>query len=116
MSYSFFSIGYGMIPTASTAEVKQAVQEIAPAIIEEQVGTVVGTTVDTKIQEAAESGLSDDVRIDSFANFPRPGVSGVEYIDTSTGWEYYWDDSANDYILINGHTALSNSEINSIFN
>lgn len=110
---SYFTIGYGMIPKASAAEVKEAVEEIAPAIIEEKMGDVVETTVDTKIADAVTKGESDDVR--TFATrsaFPPNGIDGVEYIALDTGYEYAWKDGA--YVLLNEHAALTDTDINNL--
>lgn len=110
---SYFTMGYGMIPSASASEVKQAVQEIAPAIIEEQMGTVVDTAVDTAMTAAQEEGKSNDIRsFSTRASFPATGVKGVEYIDEDTGYDYFWDGTK--YVIINEHSALTESDIDSL--
>jgi hypothetical protein len=110
---SYFTMGYGMIPSASASEVKQAVQEIAPAIIEEQVGTVVDDKIDTKIEDAVSKGESNDIR--SFStreSFPATGIKGVGYIAEDTGYDYFWDGTK--YVIINEHSALTESDIDSL--
>lgn len=110
---SYFTIGYGIIPKASAAEVKEAVEEVAPAIIEEKMGDVVETTVETKITDAIDSGKADDIRtFSSKDSFPNPGIEGVEYIDSTTGYEYIWSNGR--YILLNEHVALSDSDIDNL--
>ena len=110
---SYFTMGYGMIPTASPAEVKQAVEEVAPAIIEEKIGTVVEDTVDTAMAEAQAAGESNDIRsFSTRASFPATGVKGVEYIAEDTGYDYFWDGTK--YVIINEHSALTESDINSL--
>jgi len=110
---SYFTIGYGIIPTASAAEVKQAVEEVAPAIIEEQIGPAVDTAVDTKMADAVAAGESDDVRTYATREaFPAEGIDGVEYIALDTGYEYAWKDGA--YTLLNEHTALTDSDIENL--
>ena len=112
---SYFTMGYGMIPTASTAEIKQAVEEVAPAIIEDKIGTVVEDTVDTRIEQAVNAGDSDDVRtFASFDVFPRTGVEDVEYIALDPGYEYAWNGS--EYTLLNEHKALEEEDINALGN
>lgn len=110
---SYFTMGYGMIPTASPAEIKQAVEEVAPAIIEEQVGTVVDDKIDTKIEDAVSRGESDDVQ--TFASrsaFPTTGITGVEYIALDTGYEYAWNNG--EYVLLNEHDAMNTAEVNAL--
>jgi len=110
---SYFTIGYGIIPTASASEVKQAVEEVAPAIIEEKIGTVVEDTVDTAMATAQSEGRSDDIRsFPTRASFPLTGVKGVEYIAEDTGNDYFWDGTK--YVIINEHSALTESDINSL--
>ena len=98
---SYFSMGYGMIPTSSAdpAEVRRAVDE----------------AVDTKMSAAEADGKADDVRtFASFDVFPRTGVSGVEYVDESTGSEYVWDGSG--YVLLNEPETLSSTDIDNLGN
>lgn len=96
---SYFSIGYGIIPAASPTDLKQAVDE----------------AVDTKMETQEASGKSDDVRtFASFALFPRTGVSGVEYVDESTGSEYIWN--GTEYMLLNEPEALSRDDIDGLGN
>lgn len=110
---SYFTIGYGMIPKASAAEVKEAVEEIAPAIIEEQMDTVVDSAVNTVMTAAQEAGESNDIRsFSTRASFPATGIRGVEYIAEDTGYDYFWDGTK--YVIINEHSALTESDINSL--
>lgn len=96
---SYFSIGYGVIPAASPAELKQAVDE----------------AVDTKMETQEALGKSDDVRaFSSFDVFPRTGVSGVEYVDESTGSEYIWDGTG--YTLLNEPESLNETDIENLGN
>lgn len=98
---SYFTMGYGMIPTGN----------VSP----ETIKTAVDEAVDTRMESAEALGKSDDVKVfTSFDVFPRTGISGVEYVDESTGSEYIWN--GTEYILLNEPETLSESDIENLGN
>ena len=112
---TYFTMSYGNIGTVSSEDIKKAVEEVAPSLIEEAVGTVVDNKIDDKISTVTEQGNADDVRaFDTFSSFPASGVEDVEYIALDTGYEYAWDGTS--YVLLNEHERLNDEDINGLGN
>lgn len=110
---SYFGIGYGNIPTASPEEIRRAVEDVAPAIIEEQIGTVVDDSINAAFRQAEATGKMNDVReYESRDAFPETGITGVEYVDKSTDKEYIWDGGA--YVILDATKPVTDTDIDTL--
>ena len=135
---SYFTMSYGMLPQASPEEVKRAVEELAPSLIDDKMSDyakkdelddyattdeisgfvtetkatqIAGNVATSKINTEKESGTMDDIRVyNTRDSFPSTGVSDVEYIAKDTGLEYIWNGS--EYTALGKHEVVDIDDLN----